>query len=166
MITAGEKIDNTFAMKEYQIAPYDGKVVDMKPARRTFSDWNKEKGNSFIDFYTKKKAFLPAPSHYKDVANGYLEKPRAPKLYSAQRNTIMSAIIKKAAKSPHGPGSFNPKLPQEKVLGTYVSQERVTMAQSIMISAGSTPASNIGHQQQREPAAAATGNSGSHQQRQ
>ena len=143
MVTAGEKIDNTFAMKEYRIAEFDGKVLDMKAARKTTSDWNKEKGNNFIDFYTKKKAFLPAPNNYKDVANGYLYKPRAHALYKAPRSTIMEAIIKNVKKTqPNGPGSFDPKKPQEKVIGNYVSLERVTVAQSIMAEAGNVPACN------------------------
>ena len=86
---------------------------------------------------------MPAPNNYKDVANGYMYKARAHALYKAPRSTIMENIIKTAKKNcPNGPGSFNPKKAQEKVIGNYTSLERVTVAQSIMAEAGNVPACN------------------------
>jgi len=41
--------------------------VAWKTKDKTVSDWNKSKGNNFIDFYTKQRAWVPPPNNYKKV---------------------------------------------------------------------------------------------------
>jgi hypothetical protein len=90
MIIAGGRLDNTFAMREYEISNYDGKAYNLFTKTVAKSDWNKDKGNSFIDFYTKKKAFVPSPNHYKNVNEGHeaqVAKVSTPALYKTPRKT-------------------------------------------------------------------------------
>jgi len=96
-------------MKEYRIADYDGKQLEIKRQVRNVSDWNKSKDNNFIDFYTKQKDFVPSPNIYKKIEEGYFLKPQAPALYKSPRITEFSALIIEAKKKPVGPGSFTPK---------------------------------------------------------
>ena len=50
VIQSGGRLDNTFAMKEYHISEYDGKTVSIKNKRLSVSsDFNRAKGNNFID---------------------------------------------------------------------------------------------------------------------
>ena len=81
-------------MKEYMIAEYDGKQVAIKRQTRDATDWNKAKDNNFIDFYTKRKEFLPSPNCYKKIDEGYFLKPHAPALYKSPRVTEFTALIK------------------------------------------------------------------------
>ena len=68
VIQSGGRLNNTFAMKEYEISEFDGKQVSVKyPRMSTSSDFNRAKDNNFIDVYKKSKAFLPAPNTYKNV---------------------------------------------------------------------------------------------------
>jgi hypothetical protein len=53
---------------------YDGSQVGRKITKNTTSDWNKSKGNNFIDFYTKQRSWVPPPNNYKRVQDGYFEK--------------------------------------------------------------------------------------------
>ena len=91
MVVSGGRLDNTFAMKEYEISSYDGKAFNLfTKGLVNRSDWNKEKGNSFIDFYTKKKSFVPSPSFYKKVEEGHqglVAKVKSPALYKTPRKT-------------------------------------------------------------------------------
>ena len=93
MVLAREKIDNTYAMKEYRIASFDGKATQVKREPRKQSDWNKSEGNSFIDFYSKSRQFVPPPNQYKDVENGYGYKIKSPFLYKAARTTEFQRIM-------------------------------------------------------------------------
>ena len=128
-------------MKEYEISRYDGKALVSK--QRTDTDWNKAKDNNFIDFYCKKKAFLPAPNVYKNIEAGYMVKVRANSLYKSPRRTDISDLVKQATKSKDvGPGSLHPKDQKLRVLGSYGGLERVTMAASTILEAANVPASN------------------------
>ena len=141
MVLSGTRLDNTFAMKEYEISRYDGKALVSK--QRTDTDWNKAKDNNFIDFYCKKKAFLPAPNVYKNIEAGYMVKVRANSLYKSPRRTDISDLVKQATKSKDvGPGSLHPKDQKLRVLGSYGGLERVTMAASTILEAANVPASN------------------------
>ena len=142
MILSGNRLDYTFAMREYEIPRFDGKQT-YKGSQRKDADWNKAKGNNFVDQYCKKKAFVPPPNNYKNVDAGYQVKVRAHALYKAPRQTDIAQSVKKAEKdSGVGPGTFHPKRPQDKVLGIYGGLERVTMAASEIMAATDVPASN------------------------
>ena len=97
-------------MKEYEIPRYDGKMaLDMSKNGKK-PDWNKEKNNNFIDFYTRKKAFIPPPGTYKKVEDGYGFTIKTPALYRTERKTEITDIIGKAKKrSGVSPGTYNPK---------------------------------------------------------
>jgi len=66
MVAASQRLDNSYAMKEYQNPRFDGKLTGLKlsPAKKT--DWNRAKGD-FIEFYIKKKAQVPPPCVYEAV---------------------------------------------------------------------------------------------------
>ena len=89
MITAGGRCDNTWAMPEYQISRYQGKQSNLFEAKTPRSDWNKEKSNNFIDFYTRSKAFVPSPDQYRNKHEISIstEKVVSPTLYKAPRKT-------------------------------------------------------------------------------
>ena len=131
------RVDNTFAMKEYEIPRFDGKMaLDLSKSTTGKPDWNKEKNENFIDFYTKKKAFIPPPGTYKKIDEGYGFSVKTPSLYRAERKTEITDIIGKAkSRSGISPSSYNPKRVQDKVLGTYGGLDRVTMAEAIMADA-------------------------------
>ena len=136
------KLDSTFAMKEYQVSKFDGKMIDFTPSKKK-TDWNQEKGGGFFDFYTKGKAFVPAPNNYKEVERGRGYTVRSHALYKSPRRTDMQSLILYNKKTkPHGPGTYTPRQVQEKVCGSYTSQARVTMAESVEVTANDIPGCN------------------------
>ena len=134
VINAGGRLNNTYAMKEYEISEFDGKKVSVHyPRMSQSSDFNRAKNNNFIDTYKKSKAFLPAPNKYENVQSGYGFKVSSPTLYKASRKTEITEVVANATKaSSVGPGSHNPKPFKPKVQGTYGGLERQTYAQVVI----------------------------------
>ena len=150
MVASGTHLDSTFAIAEYRIPKFNGKMLDFKLGGQPEgkADWNREKGGSFIDWYTKKKAFVPPPAHYKEVDVNYIgRKQPSYSVYKSPRKTNFCEMIEKAEKRKDlGPTTFDPKPVHEKIIGIYGGVgERVTVSESIIMEANNVPASNKYH---------------------
>lgn len=78
---------------------------------------------------------MPAPTTYSAIFES--KKSSAPALYRTSRKTDITEIVSKAEKRTQlGPGSFNPAIVKRRVIGTYGGQERVTMAEAIILTEG------------------------------
>ena len=90
MVAAGTRLDTTYAMPEYHHPKFDGKMLGFKlgAPSNDKSDWNREKGGNFIDWYTKKKAIVPSPNQYMEVDTNLMSKKMpAYTLYKSPRKT-------------------------------------------------------------------------------
>ena len=145
MVDANERLDTTYAMREYQNPKFDGKLVGLKISPAKHTDWNRQKGGNFIDWYIKRKAHVPPPNLYTEVAAKVTDKKMPSySLYKSERKTGFAEIIASAEKkSMVGPGTFNPKQAQEKIIGIYGDKgDRVTLAASVMMDANNVPPMN------------------------
>ena len=145
MVAANERLDTTYAMREYQNPKFDGKLVGLKIGPTKSTDWNRQKGGNFIDWYLKRKAHVPAPNLYTEVAAKVINKKMPSySIYKSERKTGFAEIIASAEKrNMVGPGYVNPKGAQEKIIGHYGDKgDRVTLAASVMMDANNVPPMN------------------------
>ena len=113
MVDSSTLLDSSYAMPEYKNSKFDGKLLGIKLGfSNDRTDWNKQKGGTFIDWYIKKKAHVPASNMYNAVNSIDYLAPKQPNysLYKSPRKTGFAEMIAKAEKhSGIGPGTFNPK---------------------------------------------------------
>ena len=134
-------------MPAYRISRFNAKVGDLKIGGQAAgkADWDRAKGGSFIDWYTKKKAVVPPPNVYEQGSpDRFYRKQPSYSIYKSPRKTDFAEIIAIAEKRSHvGPTSLDPTQPQEKVPGVYGGVgERVTVSESIMQEAHNVPGAN------------------------
>ena len=132
IILSRGRLNNNYAMPEYDIPAYDGKMLNYKHNADPVSEWRKDKGLHYFEEIAKKKSALPPPDKYNNMPK---EAQLAPSLYKFDNKTYAAALIDKLNDDKHiGPGYVDPKK-EKKVLGNYTNQARFTMAEVIEESA-------------------------------
>ena len=61
------RLNNKYAMPEYDIPAYDGKMLNYKNHGDPVSEWRKDKGLHHFEEIAKKKSLIPPPNKYDNM---------------------------------------------------------------------------------------------------
>ena len=94
VILSRGRLNNKYAMPEYDIPAYDGKMYNFKNQAEPVSEWRKDKGVHFFEELAKKKNALPPPDKYDNMPK---EAVCAPTLYKFDNKTYADNLIASAS---------------------------------------------------------------------